>query len=232
MLDHSSKLVSVIMTAYNSEKYIKEAIESVFAQSYTNIEIICVDDGSTDATGEILKSYRERITFLSHDTNKGIATGRNTALAHVHGEFIAFIDADDIWRKDKLEIQMRAFREKPTLDIVFGKMNSFVSPELSEEEKKFRHCPSEPIDAILPSSACIRKEVFDNVGIFDPKWRVGEFIDWMAKAKDDRVSFEVLPQVLFDRRIHQTNTGITQRPSRVDYVRIARAALLRKRSME
>lgn len=230
MKEKSTPRVSVVMTAYNAEHYIAEAIESVCAQSYTDYEIICVNDGSQDGTGEVARSFGERVLCIEHDTNKGIATGRNTALAAASGEYIAFIDADDIWEPDKLEKQIAFLEANTAYEIVFGMMRQFLSPDLTEEESRTLHCPAEPLQAVVPSASFIKRSVFEKIGLFDEKWRVGEFIDWMSRVQDSGLTYHVLPEILFKRRIHMTNTGVTQRPSRIDYVRIARASLERKRN--
>lgn len=223
-------LVSVIITAYNSERYIIEAIESVWAQTYTSLELICVNDGSTDKTAELLREYGDKIIFLEHKTNKGIGAGRNTGLEVARGEFIAFLDADDIWQAGKIERQIQILRDNPSIDIVFGHMQCFISPDLPSSERNKSHCPEKPVVALTPSAVFMRRTCFDQVGIFNPQWKVGEFIDWLARAKDRGISYEILSEVVFMRRIHENNTGIVERPNRVDYVRIAREALKRKRS--
>ncbi|MCR5639676.1 MAG: glycosyltransferase, partial [Lachnospiraceae bacterium] len=101
--------VSIIMPAYNAEKYISEAIESVLAQTYNNWELIVVDDCSKDSTAEIIKKmcdYDSRIKFIQHTSNQGVSATRNTALDIATGDFIAFLDADDKWLKNKLEQQL------------------------------------------------------------------------------------------------------------------------------
>lgn len=221
--------ISVVMTAYNSKRYIAQAIESVLSQTNVPLEIICVDDGSTDGTAEVLHSCGDKITFLEHGENRGIATGRNTGLAVARGEFVAFIDADDIWEAEKLKSQVAILQTEPSCDMVFGQMQCFLSPDLTAEEKAKYHCSDEPVVAFTPSSFLARRRVFEQVGLFDPKWRVGEFIDWLARAKDHGLTYQVLPEVVFHRRIHSSNTGIVGRPNRVDYVRIAREALRRRR---
>lgn len=96
-------LVSIIMPAYNSEKYIKTAIDSVLSQTYTNFEFIIINDGSKDRTKEIIKSYNDpRIVFIDLPENKGVSYARNVALDIVRGKWIAFIDADDFWRPERL----------------------------------------------------------------------------------------------------------------------------------
>lgn len=103
-------LVSVIMPSYNAEKYIKEAIESVIAQTYTNWELFVIDDGSTDRTAEIARSYAEkdsRIILHRNSHNMGTAKTRNTGIKLANGEWIATLDSDDMWHPEKLEIQLK-----------------------------------------------------------------------------------------------------------------------------
>lgn len=104
-VDHG--LVSIIMPNYNGAKYIKETIESVIAQTYTNWEVLLVDDCSTDNSIEIAKSYNEpRIRILKNPTNQGAAASRNYALREAKGKWVAFLDADDLWTSEKLEKQL------------------------------------------------------------------------------------------------------------------------------
>jgi succinoglycan biosynthesis protein ExoO len=98
------ELVSVVMPAYNAEKYISEAIQSVLNQTYRNFELIIVDDGSTDKTWQIIQSYNDsRIIAIRHQQNKGVAEARNTALDIAKGKWVALIDADDAWLPERLE---------------------------------------------------------------------------------------------------------------------------------
>lgn len=110
------ELVSVIIPAYFAEETIAETLESACSQSYTNLEIIVVDDGSLDGTAAAVERYRaldQRITLI-RQPNSGVAVSRNTAIARARGEFIAPLDADDLWRTDKIEKQVRRFREGGT----------------------------------------------------------------------------------------------------------------------
>lgn len=104
MMDH---LISIIMPAYNAEKYISESIHSIIAQTYKDWELIVVDDCSTDRTAEIVKSFAEkRIKYLKNDKNSGAAVSRNRAIAEASGRWLAFLDADDLWYPEKLEKQL------------------------------------------------------------------------------------------------------------------------------
>ena len=102
------KTVSVVMAAYNYAPYISEAIESVLAQTRPPLDVIVVDDGSTDATPEVLAAFGDRIRVL-RQTNQGASAARNRGIEAARGEYIAFIDADDVWKPRKLELQMALF---------------------------------------------------------------------------------------------------------------------------
>ncbi|SUC11881.1 glycosyl transferase family protein [Proteus mirabilis] len=107
-IEKKDYLVSIIMPCFNSEKYISEAIESVLKQTYSNFELIIIDDNSTDSTLKIINSFRDnRITIISFDENQGAGVARNKGIEVANGRFIAFLDSDDLWSKNKLEAQIK-----------------------------------------------------------------------------------------------------------------------------
>lgn len=222
-------LISVILPVFNTEKYVAEAIESVLNQSYTNIELICINDGSTDRSIEILKSYGSKIILIDSKENCGIGETRNKGIRIAKGDYIAFMDADDIWNEKKLETQLKAFEQNPTLAISFSHMGCFISPELPEEIKKLRYCPPGTQPGYISATAMIKASSFHKVGLFKPEWRVGEFVDWYARAKEIGLQAAIVPDVFLRRRIHDTNTGVRARDARVDYIKILRASLQRKK---
>ena len=121
-------LVSVIMPVYNAEKYVSEAIESVRNQSYENWELIIVDDGSTDRSPEIIDAYSRkdpRIKSL-HQKNQGVSMARNFALCQTHGEYVTFIDSDDVYHPDRLQRMVQIFEKYPNCDIVFSRHTEFT----------------------------------------------------------------------------------------------------------
>lgn len=120
-------MISVIMPAYNSEMYISEAIESVINQSYKNFELIIVDDGSTDRTPEIIDKYAKtdlRIKVF-HRENAGVSSARNFALQNICGEYVTFIDSDDIYYTDRLKIMLEIFEQHPKCDAIFADFKEF-----------------------------------------------------------------------------------------------------------
>lgn len=138
-------LVTCIVPVFNGESYLSETLDSLLAQSYHPIEIIVVDDGSTDGTPAIVRRYGQQIRYL-RQANAGAATARNLGLTAARGEFVAFLDADDLWHREKLDRQMVRFQARPELDYCLAHVQNFWIPELAEEEKKFRgHRISQPL---------------------------------------------------------------------------------------
>lgn len=222
-------LISIILPVYNTEKYVRESIESILGQTYPNIEIICINDGSTDQSLEMLRSFGDRIVIVDLPENSGIAAARNAGLGISRGEFIAFADADDIWKPEKLELQMKQFEQDPNLDISFCMIQNFISPELSADMKATLHCPTNAMPGQISGTVVIKKTSFDTIGELNPTYRVGEFIDWMARANEAGLKSAMIDQVLYLRRMHATNTT-NNRPAQADYLKIVKSALDRKRA--
>lgn len=226
----NNNLISVIMPVFNTGKYVKEAIESVFSQTHKNMELICINDGSTDNSLSILKSFGNKIILLSSKNNCGVSEARNKGIRIAKGEFLAFLDADDVWENNKLEVQMNQFDINSNLDISFSYMKCFISPDLSEEAKRIRYCPPDSVSGHIPSTAVIKRTSFEKVGYFDSRFKNGQFIDWLIKTKEIGLNIGTVNDVLLLRRIHETNIGVREREtSRSDYLKIVKEALDRKR---
>jgi glycosyltransferase involved in cell wall biosynthesis len=220
-------LVSAIIPVYNAEPYLAEAIKSVLAQTYRPIEIIVVDDGSTDGSAHVAKRFDQvRYQF---QPNRGAGAARNRGAGLAQGSFLAFLDADDLWVEDKLARQMMAFEADSNLDMVFGYVRQFHSPELDEEEKKQRKILSEVMPGHHVGTMLIRRDAFFRVGSFRTDLEVGEFIDWHARATEMGLRSQMLPDVVMKRRIHTNNMMQRERGSQTDYVRILKASLDRRR---
>ena len=223
-------LVSVVIPAHNCEKYLAEAIESVIAQTCGSVEIIVVDDGSTDGSADVAATFAS--VQYHHQPQQGAAVARNRGAELAKGTFLAFLDADDIWMEDKLQRQLAAFEDHPELDIVFGMVHQFHSPELDEEQKRTIHCPPEPMPGYLPSAVMMRRDAFSRVGPFETNWQIGEFVSWYSRAKDLGLEMMMLPEVVTRRRLHTSNLGVRKRQAHGDYARILKAALDRRRAGE
>ncbi len=195
--------VSVILPTYNRSQYLEDAIKSVLAQSYTDFELVVVDDGSSDNTEEIIKSFAdERIIYIRHQDNKGAAAARNTGIRYAKGEYIAFIDDDDVWLPAKLERlidKISHLPEKVGVIYAWEEVRSrkddslmwMVTPKMKGNLKgEFLY--GQKIGGI---PFLIRKECFDKVGLFDESLMAAQ--DWdMLKRIADYYEFDFVPEVL------------------------------------
>lgn len=224
-----SPLVSIVIPCYNCERYVAAAIDSILAQHHRPLEIIVVDDGSIDSSPRIARRYGQPVTVISQE-NSGSSSARNKGVRFANGEFLAFLDADDLWTPEKLRLQLRVLQTHESIDCVFGYATQFISRELPKSVREKLHCPSEPILARLPSAMLIRRAAFLEVGDFDETLEIGEVLDWLARATEHGVRTSVLPDVLFHRRLHDTNLGVTQRSTRNCYAKALKAALDRRRA--
>lgn len=223
-----SSLVSVIVPVYNGAAYLAEAIESARQQTYTPLEIIVIDDGSTDASVEIAGRFAEvRCVSQAHG---GISAARNRGLELAYGDFFALLDADDLWLADKLMLQMRALENNPHWGMVFGQVQEFISPEVPAEIARTIRIHAELRPGLVPSALLIRREAFSRVGPFATQWKVGEFADWMLRANEAGVTWSMLPEPVVRRRIHTSNNGIRERQAFQQYTHLIKASLDRRRA--
>lgn len=223
----SNKLISVIIPVYNGANYLSASINSVLAQTYQNIELIVVDDGSSDESANIAKAYNN-ILLLTQE-NSGIGAARNRGVEHAQGEYVAFLDHDDLWLPDKLMLQMQAFIDQPALDIVFGHVEQFISPEIADEIKAKIYCPVGAMPGYHSSAMLIKREAYNRVGTQLTTHKVGEFIDWYMRAQEQQLKMYMLPQVVFQRRLHGSNTMLKEIASRKDYLYIIKAGMDRRK---
>ncbi len=219
--------ISVVIPVYNCDRYLVEAIQSVLEQTYPVHEIIVVDDGSTDRSAAIACQFSQ--VNVVTQTNQGAAAARNLGIRIATGEWIAFLDADDVWLPGKLDRQMQAFITDPTVDLVFTHVQQFISPELDLVPQSQRFCPEQPVAGQIPTTAMVRRSCFQRIGEFNTQLTIGEFIDWMARGQEIGMITVTLSETLARRRIHTSNTGIRLRDSRQDYVQLVKAALDRRR---
>ena len=205
-----SPLISCVVPVFNGERYLGETLDSILAQTYQPLEIIVVDDGSTDRTARVANNYGQRIRYM-WQTNAGEAAARNRGLRAVHGEFVAFLDADDLWHSEKLERQISRFRERPEIALCFTWFRNFWVPEFAEEEKRYEGSPlSQSQSGWSTSTLLARAAVFEKFGDFLDNGALtpgSESMIWFLRAQDGGAITEVLPEVLMYRRLHRTNVS-------------------------
>jgi glycosyltransferase involved in cell wall biosynthesis len=168
-----SPLVSVIIPTYNRAHMVGQAIDSVLAQTYSNFELIVVDDGSQDETRSLLHSYGERIRVLHRNQRGGVSAARNCGIRAGAGSLIALLDSDDYWMPEKLARQVDMFMRHPHIMIgqteeIWIRNGMRVNPKRRHQKKSgliFEH--SLPLCLISPSAVMLRKSLIDEVGLFD-----------------------------------------------------------------
>ena len=224
-------LVSVIIPVYNYDRYLAEAIESVLNQTYQRLEVIVVDDGSTDRSSEVAKSFADRGVRYCRQDQAGIGPARNKGAELAQGDFIAFLDADDRWPEYKLERQLSAFATDPALEMVFGQaLQLHHGPEWEAGVNDKNPPVAGMVPGMVAGTMLIKREAFLRVGNFPGGLKVGEFIDWYARAGELQIRSLVLPDLFLWRRIHDSNTVVRERQSVTDYARVLKAKLDRKRA--
>ncbi len=224
-------LVSVVIPAHNSRRYIVPALDSILSQKHRPLEILVVDDGSTDSTAEIVREFAGEVRLIEQEQS-GHPAARNTGIRAAAGEFLAFLDHDDIWSPDKLERQLASFERNPSLDLVFGHIQNFFTPEMAPEERRRVAVPLQPVPGLLQGAMLARRRSFDRVGLFFEERGMGDFIDWYGRAMLARMNVEMLPQTVLYRRIHATNYQRTHKHQRREYLRAVKDLLDRRRREE
>jgi glycosyltransferase involved in cell wall biosynthesis len=196
--------VSVIIPTYNRKAFVLEAVESVLAQTYGDYELIVVDDGSPDNTGEVLKRYGERLRYV-YQTQQGVSAARNRGFELAQGEFIAFLDSDDLWLPQKLALQVAFMDQHPEAQICYTDEIWIRRGKRVNPQKKHAKYSGEiyprclPLCIISPSSALMRRALFKQVGAFDPGLPVCEDYDlWLRVAARFPVFF--IPQRLIVKK--------------------------------
>ncbi len=206
--------VSVIIPTYNRAGYIVKTLESVFAQTYTDYEVIVVDDGSTDDTEEVLKPYYDRIIYIRKE-NGGQGSARNVGIKLAKGEYVAFLDSDDLWLPEKLEIQVKFMDDNPEVGLVFSDFVVFYEDDtgcLIEMRKVHLQGKELTFQSLfhrnfIPTlTVLVRKSCIDDVGLFDESREliVGEDYEmWLRIAMRYRLAH--VPEVLAKYRHHDNN---------------------------
>ncbi len=221
-----SALVTVIIPSYNCEAYIAETINSVLAQSYPSIELIIVDDGSTDKTQDIIRSYGNKLKLISQD-NAGVCVARNRGIQEATGEYICLLDHDDFWYPDKISQQVKAFQTFPENGVVYSSFalwfpdsnNVFPSPESfgfasvgNEIDQTFSGWIYHLLlldSWVLTSTAMFRTEVFKKCGLFDVALPYSEDWDlWLRIAREYPYLKLQATTTLYRQHPHQGNKKI------------------------
>jgi glycosyltransferase involved in cell wall biosynthesis len=227
-----SPLISCIVPVFNAERYLREALDSILAQGYRHLEIIVADDGSTDGTAAVVAGYDNQVRYL-WQPNKGPAAARNLGLGAASGDFVAFLDQDDLWHPDKLMRQFARFHSRPELDASVTHVRLFWDEALRLEEERFRgHRLTSDLPGYITGTLLARRALFETVGLFDTHLRYGDAMGWFLRAAEHGATVELLSDVLLYHRMHRSNLSRREaRNSRDEFLQILKASLDRRRRL-
>ncbi|MBH1986337.1 MAG: glycosyltransferase family 2 protein [Burkholderiales bacterium] len=221
-------VVSVIIPAYNAEAFIGETLTSVIAQTLHDIEVIVVDDGSRDGTAKVVQSFPS-VRYI-HKANGGVSAARNHGVAHAQGEFIAFLDSDDIWHPDKLRQQVQAMREHPDSDLCRTRLSikpadlpGIVSGQARSDAPHTLVPELGPsfIDPYFTTSAVmVRKSAFERVQGFDTSLRIAEDVDFYLRLLAGAPKIVLMTELLVYKRPVEGSLGDDSRAGYVQLLKV------------
>jgi glycosyltransferase involved in cell wall biosynthesis len=222
-------LVSVIIPTFNGERHLGETLQSVFAQTYTALEVIVVDDGSTDGSANLAAAFGPGLRIVQTG-RRGHPAARNRGIQAATGEFLSFLDHDDLWLPAKIASQLSCFQQDPGLDLVFGHIQNFFSDELPESERQRIAAPLHPVPGLLQGAMLARRRSFDRVGSFSESHAMGDFLEWYGRATLLGLRMHVQPETVLRRRLHATNFQRTHSHLRRQYLPTLKEFLDRRRA--
>jgi len=220
-------LVSVVIPTFNAAAYVTETIDSVLAQDYPAVEIIVVDDESTDATLAAVVRFGEAVRIIA-TPHRGLAATRNRGIAEARGEFLLHLDADDLL--PLRSISRRIWALQGSCDMVTGRLQCFISPELGDDMRRRFVLPDQPQQGHLPGASIIRAAAFRRFGKLDESFAVNADLEWWVRARDLGAQVLTIDDIVILRRIHGRNLSTQRRDEfAASQLRIIRGSLERRR---
>jgi glycosyltransferase involved in cell wall biosynthesis len=216
---------TVVIPAHNAAPHIGATIRSVLEQTQLPAAIIVVDDGSSDDTAAAAAACSSLVQVIRQE-NAGPGAATTNGFAHVQTEFIATVDADDLWASDRVERQFKVFADEPTVGAVFTRMADF-------RDDVAHAALDQAYDAWLRSTMLIRTRLAMRVGpVIDPPG-AGDMVDWIARLRETGETLVMLPQTLVYRRVHASSmTARGRHTLGAGFLQVARAAMLRRRARD
>jgi glycosyltransferase involved in cell wall biosynthesis len=214
--------VSVVIPSYNRAEFVGQAIQSVLDQTWPNLELVVVDDGSTDHSMDVLRGFGDRIQVLTHPQheNHGQSASINLGLQHTDGQYVAILDSDDWWEKNKLERQVNYLQSHPEIGLVYGngwsvsangeKLFRFYESDHREESDPARVL--QDCYFLVPNNSLFRRDVLTKTGLFDESLRSAQDHDMAIRmAESTRIGY--IPDEIFFYRRHEDS--ISHRSTRL-----------------
>lgn len=223
-------LVSVIIPVHNGGRYLRAALESVFAQTYRPFEVIVVDDGSADDSGVIAQSFSE-VRYIPQ-ANQGVAAARNNGIEAARGEFFAFLDQDDLWTPEKLKLQIAYLQSHPDVGYTLTQQQFFLDPGATIPAWFRKELLSEAHTGWVLGTVVVRRTAFEQIGNFATGYSAASDGDWFFRAKAAGISMAVVPELLLLKRIHGGNESARAKEILSELRKVVKSSLDRQRATE
>jgi glycosyltransferase involved in cell wall biosynthesis len=221
-----SPLVSVVVPVENGERYLGQAIASIFAQEYAPFQVIVVDGRSVDRTRQIAESFAS-VRYL-RQPGHGVADAYNAGISTARGEFVAFLSHDDMWTPDKLRVQVNFLVAHPEIRYSIARVKFFLEPGCTPPQGFREELLEGDHVGYIMETLVARRDVFARVGLLDGRLPIGNDTDWFARAHDARVAMAALPNVLLKKRIHDANLSSDRSRAHQDLLTIIKDSIDRK----
>lgn len=225
MITDSTESISVIIPTYNTARFVGDAIESVLNQTVMPEEVIVVDDGSTDETESIVKNFNGKVRYV-YQENAGASSARNRGLEMANCDLLSFIDADDIWVENKLEIQLDLLQKNPEFDVIIGLLYRIPIEKTKEvvgkEIKDGEHATS-------LGSTLMKKRVFDVIGRFDEELKFSEDVELFIRILESEIKVLGHEDVVQFYRRHDKNMTLNEKLANMYHLKAFKKALNRRR---
>lgn len=226
--------VSIALCCYNSERYLEETLQSIFAQTYHDWELVIVNDGSTDSTEQIIQRHMAEGRHIVYSTqpNCGLGAARNKAIELSQGEFIALIDHDDVWDPEKLEQQLKLFAKRPEVGVVYSAVHVLVPGARTGAPAPFRppmyrgnvFVPLVLCNFVASSTLMIRRACLEKVGWFNPSLCLTEEYELLLRLAE-HYEFDYVDKPLVTYRLHEGNASWNGAQLQLEMATVVRQAL-------
>jgi glycosyltransferase involved in cell wall biosynthesis len=216
--------VGVVIAAWNAERWLAQALDSVLAQEHMPVDVLVIDDGSSDATGELARRYPPPVRVIGQ-ANAGIGAARNRGVEQVSGDAVAFLDADDLMTPASIACRVRVLSSRPEIDLVFGTVRRF-----SLLVDGVPVAQNEPQPAHLPGAMLVRRTALAAVGPFPVQAHVAEGLDWLLRARELALGEVTVPEQVVWRRVHGENNSLRHREQIGEFAHALKASLDRRRA--
>lgn len=218
--------VSVIIAVKNGDRFIREALKSVYNQSYPQFEVIIVDGRSLDNTLSIVNEFKPHA--IIHQKREGISDAYNIGIKEAKTEYVSFLSSDDLWMPDKLQTQMKFMLNHPEVMFTNSLIEYFLEPDTVIPLGFRKSLLDEAHPARIMENFLAKKEVFEIVGFFNTDLSTAEDVDWFSRAQDLNIKNYIIKKVLLKKRVHDRNLSMNAAMNNKNLLKVLRTTVRRK----